>query len=48
MHNPPAHDDETKPTGGNRRRVLIVVAVIGALAVMVVLHLTGTIGANNH
>jgi hypothetical protein len=37
-----------KPTMLTRRRALIFAGVVALLVVMVVLHLTGAIGANTH
>ena len=58
MTGPPSYPDtgstseDTGPrSGGGRsplRTVVIAVLVIAALAVMVILHLTGTLGAGTH
>jgi hypothetical protein len=48
MQSHPGHD-KPEPTGGNRvARVFTVAAVVAALVVVVVLHLTGAIGAKSH
>jgi hypothetical protein len=59
MARPPAHPDTgntSEDTGRQRpggarsrlRTAVIAVLVIAALAVMVILHLTGTLGAGTH
>ena len=45
MHSEP---DNTKPARTNRRGPLAVLAVAAALALIVVLHLTGVIGPSSH
>jgi hypothetical protein len=41
------HGDQTEPTGDHRRHLLII-AAIGIAIIVVVLHLTGVIGAGSH
>jgi hypothetical protein len=41
-------NDEIKPASNNRRRALIAIAIVATLALMVILHLTGVVGAKTN
>ena len=46
MPNHPEHDDDLRPEPGNRR-LLLATVVLAAVAVLVILHLTGVIGGSH-
>ncbi|MDQ2941976.1 MAG: hypothetical protein M3R05_07290 [Chloroflexota bacterium] len=48
MRSHPEHDDETEPTGGRRGPLFAAVAIVLVVLLVIVLHLTGVIGANSH
>lgn len=55
MRDLPSHPDrrdteppDSSPPGTRRRAVMIAVAVIALLAVMIVLHVTGVVGAGTN
>jgi len=47
MEHRPQHEPQNQPSRSNRARNLTILGVV-TLIIMVVLHLTGTIGANSH
>jgi hypothetical protein len=42
------HGDQIEPTGDHRRHLLLIIAAIGVVIIVVVLHLTGAIGPGSH
>lgn len=42
------HDGNPHVTSGKRRRLLTIIGAVAVVVLIVVLHLTGTIGASSH
>lgn len=48
MEHRPQHEPQNQSSRSNRARNLTILSAVTVLIIVVVLHLTGTIGANSH